>query len=1299
MRRLGQRAGQTGLLAVLAVAAAAAQPAPEPDGPAGWRITADNLQGFRGGQQYGDLLNVRIWHDTLDVEAFGDRGRWNQTSESFTLIGNVRLTEKTTVATCDSAIYFRARETATLFGNVHAVDGPFEAAGDTAYLDRGRDRVTIVSNASVIDTLGSITAERIDYDRASGIAVCQHDVVAEEFASRSTATGERLVYNRETDLAILTGDPRLVTRSEGTEPMEIDAEELRLYRGGGTAEARRDVRITQGPVAATAELAVLDNASGRAQLTGDPVTWDPDGRIEADTLTVLFARQQVQRIEALGGVRVIQEPTTGPKAGERTYTTGRQATAWFTLGVVDSMVVEGEAVSDYYPSPAGVADGSGVNHCRADVIRLYLVNGQVDRVRLEGQATGRYWFASTADGPGAPTEGAPAAADTVDAPPATPAEPPREGGPPGDGTEAAPKKDLGETVVPGSDAYPRTEPGPGGDPQLLASLGGPVPGGDTGEDDVLLAYMDSGSLQVLAMADAAAAKGEVDTVDISPAYSVGVLKMSSFLEPAADTTAVFDSTQADSLAWADRIQDLSSVSPPDSLFPGGSDEVTYGGEAVEFELGTQSLRLQQEASVQYHDAWLRAGQVEFDMNNQAIEASDNPRITDPGGDVFGERMDYDVEQREGVVYEARTQFEGGYYTGQRVKKLQGQTLLGQGCTYTTCDQAHPHFHFKAPQMRIDLKKQVVGRPVVLYIADIPTIPLPFFAFPLGRGRQSGFMRPEIEIGISSDRGRFVRNLGYYLAISDYADAKLWLNVFEKRPRWETRGQFRYNKRNAYNGTVFGSAALDYPDRAAFPSTGQPPSQSWQLQARHDQKLGQSASFKVNANFISSLDYQLSQQIGTSFEQQTNRIMESDASFNKSWSGAAVTVAARRRQDLEPEPDEIEVLMTLPQVTFNLSSRPIGRQAVGRQRGFLPFLSSTTWGYSASAVQPVEQFADSTYRETALQQNFSLNDNRKVGAINISPRFQYSWFLFENLNNGDHWGTAARWSAAATATTTLYGDLLFGVGPLLGFRHVLTPSVSFSYVPAIDAATYTDDEGNEQSLYPSVGGISFGGSQRSRFMTLSAANRFQAKVRSGEEVKTVNQLANWNLSTSYNLESRVRPWGPLSSSIQVRPHSNFNLNATMSHDVYEWHMNSLNVSYNFSLRGSTPGALPAGTEFVYRRELVLGETNGLVAPPEAALGGQPWSLNLSQSYTWGRGSDWSSTMRASLRMSFTPKWSATYSVNYNVREGEFTNQDFSLTRDLHCWFAEFQRRFNNVAATYYFKIGVRDIQDIFYQTRG
>ena len=98
MRDVGSSVVVAGLVTALAVAVASAQTEPGSQGPAGWRITADNLQGFRGGQQYGDLLNVRIWHDNLDVEAIGDRGRWNQTTESFTLIGNVRLTEKTTVA-------------------------------------------------------------------------------------------------------------------------------------------------------------------------------------------------------------------------------------------------------------------------------------------------------------------------------------------------------------------------------------------------------------------------------------------------------------------------------------------------------------------------------------------------------------------------------------------------------------------------------------------------------------------------------------------------------------------------------------------------------------------------------------------------------------------------------------------------------------------------------------------------------------------------------------------------------------------------------------------------------------------------------------------------------------------------------------------------------------------------------------------------------------------------------------------------------------------------------------------------
>lgn len=1187
-----------------------------------WEIIASNFRGVRTAGEVAELVDVSIVHDSLTVEA--ERGLWDQSAQIARLAENVRLTEKTSVVTCDSAVYWRETERARLYGNVHAVDGPFAAWGDSAHVERPEERVSIFGDARVDDVSGRIAARRIDYDRRSGVAVARGDVVATDRESGSTVHGERLVYNAATDLAIVTGSPILESRGEGSAPLDVRAEELRLNRSASVAEAIRDVRISQGSVQARAGRARLDQVGGRAVLTERPTAWDSTAQVTADTITVVFDGEELRSLLAVGDVFVLQEQSVGARAGERISAVGDSATAWFSSGVMDSVRIAGNAYSDYTPSVGDRGAGSGVNHSRAREIRVYLDGGRASRVRLIGDAIGRYWF-------------------------------------------------------------------PAG--------GGARP--DTTRADTTLA---AGALDSLG-ADTTGTGGEpADSLEVeTPAVAPTLLTVSTTLATGADSTAAPpDSAAADSVRWEARVRSLDEVTPPDSLFPGGYESVTYAGRQVEFVVDTGNIDLREEASVQYGDAWLRAGHVVFDTNAQMLDATVQPRLEENRSELVGTRMSYDVEAREGVVYSGRTDFDGGYYYGRRIKKLEDETLLGESCVYTTCDQDSPHFHFGIPKMKIELKKRVVGRPVVLYIANIPILAVPYFLFPIQHGRSSGLYRPEIEFGFSTTRGRFVRNLGYYWAISDYADAAAWVDYTERSPRgWQGNVQVRYTKRYDFDGNVRLRGALFFPEQTRTPEELGTTSREWSLLARHQHDLPYDARLTLDAEFESSQAFR-EQQLGEDFTETVDRLLTSNLGLSKSWSGASLTLRARREQDLEAEPGEREVSWTAPSLSFSLSRRTLGRRAEGRDPGFLPFLATLGYSYSLRAEQPITEIKDGdTMRDIALKHDVTLNDTRSIGPFGVTPRFTYSEFLFEEDNLGRSWQRAGRWNAGASLNTTLYGTFSRGVGPFVAFRHVMQPSVGFTYTPAVSGATFTDDDGATRPLYPSVGGISFGNSSRSRRLSFGVSNQFQIKVKDGEEERTVSDLVSMNVSTALNLDAEEEPWSPISSSIRIRPANAFNVDVGTVHDVYGDGLRSLRVSSNLSLRGTAGPSLPAGAEPLTETDGGdIGGSQGLVDESlRAGAGGQSWTLSLS--HTYSRGADpsaYTSDLFATLNVSPTKNWGVSYRATANLKEKELGSQSFVVTRALHCWQASFERSLSATDERYYFRIGVRDIPEIKYEQR-
>ena len=71
-------------------------------------------------------------------------------------------------------------------------------------------------------------------------------------------------------------------------------------------------------------------------------------------------------------------------------------------------------------------------------------------------------------------------------------------------------------------------------------------------------------------------------------------------------------------------------------------------------------------------------------------------------------------------------------------------------------------------MKIYLDDKMVARPVVFKIGHIPVMMLPFYMGSLNDERHSGLL-PDVRFGFADDRGRFIRNLGYYWAVNGYAD--------------------------------------------------------------------------------------------------------------------------------------------------------------------------------------------------------------------------------------------------------------------------------------------------------------------------------------------------------------------------------------------------------------------------------------------------------------------------------------------------------------------------------------------------
>ena len=115
-------------------------------------------------------------------------------------------------------------------------------------------------------------------------------------------------------------------------------------------------------------------------------------------------------------------------------------------------------------------------------------------------------------------------------------------------------------------------------------------------------------------------------------------------------------------------------------------------------------------------------------------------------------------------------------TAKTAKRIPSGEMFLQHGRYTTCDQAHPDFYFAMSRAKVRPGKNVVFGPTYLVVADVPLpFALPYGFFPFTKSYSSGLIMPTY--GDDQSKGFYLRDGGWYFAISDKMDLKLTGEIF------------------------------------------------------------------------------------------------------------------------------------------------------------------------------------------------------------------------------------------------------------------------------------------------------------------------------------------------------------------------------------------------------------------------------------------------------------------------------------------------------------------------------------------
>ena len=300
---------------------------------------------------------------------------------------------------------------------------------------------------------------------------------------------------------------------------------------------------------------------------------------------------------------------------------------------------------------------------------------------------------------------------------------------------------------------------------------------------------------------------------------------------------------------------------------------------------------------------------------------------------------YDVASHEALTRSVRTVFpsggqrwivsaDAGAYAGDTTKTDNpANSFYGLDGAITTCDDSFPDYHFSVSELKFVTKHTLVGRPAVLYIADVPVMWLPFVVQDLRSGRRSGFLTPRFGISEllrnSPSYRRHVENVGYYFDLNDYADLTTWLDwrssarATVQDPGW-TRysGVVRYHWLDRF---INGSFGLSYQGLSNGTTNT---AISWQ----HQQDFSLTSHLNMNINYETSTAIQQT----TYFDPYAVlAVISSQLNYQQAVGPANFSLGGTQKQ----YPGRSEIDRVFP--TLSLSTKPI---SPGRWLTWTPSLS-------------------------------------------------------------------------------------------------------------------------------------------------------------------------------------------------------------------------------------------------------------------------------------------------------------------------------------------------------------------------
>ena len=610
------------------------------------------------------------------------------------------------------------------------------------------------------------------------------------------------------------------------------------------------------------------------------------------------------------------------------------------------------------------------------------------------------------------------------------------------------------------------------------------------------------------------------------------------------------------------------------------------------------------SSVKYQNMDLASEQIYMSLDSNLVHATGKMDTTThklTGTPVFkmgsseyeSDTMAFNFKTKKGLISNVYTQQDEGFLTSELSKRgADGEMFLQHG-RYTTCDDPHPDFYLAMSRAKVRPGKDVVFGPTYLVVADVPLpFAIPYGFFPFTKSYSSGFIMPTY--GDETDRGFYLRDGGYYFAISDKMDLKVLGEIYTKGS-WAVSAASNYRKRYRYSGSFLVNYQNTLRGEKNMPDFTKTTSFKVQWSHRQDQKANPYSSLTASVNFATTSFERNNLNSMYNPQAMTQSIRTSSVGWQTTFSsiGLSLTSTFNLNQNMR----DSSIAVTLP--NLNITIAPFYPFKKKKAAGDPKWYEKISIAYNGEIKNEINTKEDKILH-SSLSKDWVNGMSHTIpirgtftlfNYVTVTPQFNFAdKTLFRKVNKS--WDKVSQkeladtvsgfynlynWNLGVNMSTKLYGfwipnRKIFGE-KVQAIRHVITPTVGFSYAPDFSTDRYgyystyqkTDADGKVSLVRYSPyqgGAFSPPGPGKTGLVTFDLSNNVEMKLKSEDDstgFKKVSLIDELRAGISYNFAADVRPLSDLSTSLRLKLTKSYTLNLSANFASYVYEADSVGAT--------------------------------------------------------------------------------------------------------------------------------------------